>query len=148
VSSVHNWQSSGSFYLWRYLENSRNYPGWHFAADQNGSVALKRLLVALNKDKKSQFRTAPLSSPKTGVLGIPNNQLRGKPARLETREKVRFTYRSGEPDAWGISVQNDYLDWSFGENTSQLIVSVLDDPLHHFDATFGRSPAVWWWGHC
>jgi hypothetical protein len=41
--TVARWKQQGRVYLWRYKENRKNYPGWHFTADAVACNALLEL---------------------------------------------------------------------------------------------------------
>ncbi len=56
-------------YLWRYLENEKNFPGHHIAGDEEGVVAMARQLRAL----QSGTASFELSPPTPEVLSVPNN---------------------------------------------------------------------------
>ena len=41
---VEGWEQAGNLWLWRYRQNTRNYPGWNLAANQLGWESLFDLL--------------------------------------------------------------------------------------------------------
>lgn len=59
----HAWHHHGTVSLWRYLDNLRNYPGWHIGADAAGCASMLALLDALALDGPAATRTLQLSSP-------------------------------------------------------------------------------------
>jgi hypothetical protein len=56
-------------HIWRYKDNTRNYPGYHLTADAEGCASL---LAWLRSPKsRSEFRLQPVTPE---VLSVPNNQ--------------------------------------------------------------------------
>jgi hypothetical protein len=56
-------------HIWRYLDNQRNYPGYHLSGDVEGCNALLSWLR--RPEPRPAFRLQPVT---TQVLGVPNNQ--------------------------------------------------------------------------
>jgi hypothetical protein len=56
-------------HVWRYLENQRNYPGYHLSADAEGCATLLEWLQ--NPKPRHEFRLQPITQE---VLNVPNNQ--------------------------------------------------------------------------
>ena len=61
---------AGSIYLWRYLENVRNYSGFHLTCDSAGCSTLR---AALNNEAGYPYVTVNLASDEK-VLKVPNNK--------------------------------------------------------------------------
>ncbi|MCW0386532.1 hypothetical protein NB722_001071 [Xanthomonas sacchari] len=97
---AHRWTQTGRISLWRYLENERNYPGWHFNADPAGCQSLLALLDALAADGAGS-RTLLITAPSKTELGVPNNR-RGLAAWVAP-EKLRFTLSTTD-DHWSFPV--------------------------------------------
>jgi hypothetical protein len=64
--------------IWRYLENDKNYPGYHISVDSEGAEAIARVLCDPDREQVS-FK---LSSPTSIELAVPNNM--GGDARFES----------------------------------------------------------------
>src|SRR5438105_1048742 len=73
-SPVQAWKQRGLVFLWRYLENERNYPGWHFTADDLGATSFCELLRAMGSFAVPSHRTLVVTPPTTSVLAVPNNR--------------------------------------------------------------------------
>jgi len=73
-SAVESWQQRGSFYFWRYTENERNYPGWHFMVDAAASQSMAALASAFLAEGPHPARVLVLSPPSDVVLSVPNNK--------------------------------------------------------------------------
>ncbi|WP_082143545.1 hypothetical protein [Xanthomonas sp. NCPPB 1128] len=94
------WTQSGRISLWRYLQNERNYPGWHLNADPAGCQSLLALLDGLVADGAG-FRTILITAPSKAELGVPNNR-RGLAAWVAP-EKLRLTLSTID-DHWSFPV--------------------------------------------
>src|SRR5579872_5538090 len=51
--SANAWALRGTVFLWRYRENVKNFPGWHLAANPEGSLALLELFGAVRESSTS-----------------------------------------------------------------------------------------------
>jgi hypothetical protein len=75
--------------LWRYLDNTKNYHGYHLSADARGCRLLQDKLASI-RSKVS----IPLDQPDKAVLSVPNNQggkarwIAGAVLFLETRPEL------------------------------------------------------------
>jgi hypothetical protein len=71
---VDKWKQEGRVYLWRYLQNTRNYPGWHLSADQAFGRRFGDLIqIMLNSPYNSQ-KALTITAPTKEILSVPNNQ--------------------------------------------------------------------------
>ncbi len=72
--NVNKWKQKGHLYLWHYVDNTRNYPGWNLTADKifSDSFAdlIQRMLVARYNCQQSLMITLPTKK----ILSVPNNQ--------------------------------------------------------------------------
>lgn len=71
---VDKWKQQGHLYLWRYLENDKNYPGWNMTVDekfkQSFADLVKRMIFSDWNSKKLIF----ISEPSKELLSKPNNR--------------------------------------------------------------------------
>ncbi|MBB6365096.1 hypothetical protein FHR56_000209 [Xanthomonas sacchari] len=95
---AHRWTQTGRISLWRYLENERNYPGWHLNADAPGCRSLVMLLDALAADGDGA-RVIAITAPTRAELAVPNNR-RGRAAWVAP-EKLRLTVSTTD-DRWSF----------------------------------------------
>lgn len=95
---AHCWTQSGRISLWRYLENERNYPGWHLNADPDGCKSLLALLDALVTDGDGSLAIA-ITAPTKAELAVPNNR-RGRAAWVAP-EKLCLTFSTTD-DLWSF----------------------------------------------
>src|SRR5512133_1596062 len=104
-STVSKWKQSGLVYLWRYLENTRNYPGWHLKTDEAGRQSLLGLLQKMHAAKYSSRATVHLSAPTMRQLSVPNNR-HGQAAHRAAEEWLIVYPKGRTPDqTWKLSVE-------------------------------------------
>ncbi|MET0550068.1 MAG: hypothetical protein ABW002_12455 [Xanthomonas sp.] len=140
---AHRWTQSGRISVWRYLENERNYPGWHLNADPAGSQSLLELLHTLAADGTGS-RAITVTAPSKAELVVPNNR-RGRAAWVAP-EKLRLT----------LSTAND--QWSFPLDVAPAVLEIgsawlaalregiAGIPKGQGDYCIGRgSHSLWFW---
>jgi hypothetical protein len=97
------WKQRGIVSLWRYTENTRNYPGWHLTADAAGVASLLDLCSRLGGGVEGTgARTVSISRPSTEVLSVSNNK--NACAKWIAPPKWRIQYAPDTEDAWSFSV--------------------------------------------
>src|SRR5258708_1851433 len=64
----------GHVYLWRYVEGTKNFSGWHLTADAEGCEQALAILASLDRE-----RTVAITPPTPAILQVPGN--RGGAAR-------------------------------------------------------------------
>lgn len=67
-------EAARTLYLWRYLQNTRNYPGWHFAADEAVCRAFADLIQRMLDAQYNCQKALTITAPTKEILRIPNNQ--------------------------------------------------------------------------
>lgn len=127
-----------SVYLWRYLENVQNYPGWNVAADRAGTEALREALARL-ADGFVPAHALLCAQPDEAVLSVPNNGdsplVAARVLRLEASSDAP-TIREGE----GVATV------SMSPAVAKRLASSLEDPLSIFDTALLDEPVLWYWG--
>ena len=73
-SVVDSWKQAGRLFFWRFTENTRNFPGWHFMVDRGASTSIATLLRSMAQSASICSRTIVVSLPTAEVLSIPNNR--------------------------------------------------------------------------
>jgi hypothetical protein len=71
--SVEGWKQAGDLSLWRYGQNTKNYPGWNLAADQLGWESLLDLLGRMVASPWACRREVAVIRPTARILAVPNN---------------------------------------------------------------------------
>ena len=106
---------NGKVYVWKYLENSRNYPGWNFTVDKIGSGSLLELLDLMKRCEWSSRKEIQISNPKENQLKVPNNQ--NGSAKWKTVSKlILSSKRNAEKELWKVIVKETEIEIEFGEN--------------------------------
>ncbi len=92
--NVDKWKQEGRLYLWRYTENTRNYPGWHLTADDACCHSLADLIERMLSARWSSQKPLVLTPPTKEVLRVPNN--RGGEARWKSPAGLILKYPKGK----------------------------------------------------
>ena len=64
---------NGNIYFWKYLENSRNYPGWNFTVNKIGGENLLELIRLMRTCEWSSKKSIQITEPSQKQLKVPNN---------------------------------------------------------------------------
>jgi hypothetical protein len=148
-SAVDAWKQHGTVYLWHYLENERNYPGWHFTADAEGVASVSALFKALRGHSTPAYRTVVVSQPTPSILGVPNNK--SGAARWFAPDKWRITYLpdTEQANTWTFQSDNKIARLSLGSAmVPQLIAGVEDVAQGKGDYCIGLANSeLWFWWH-
>ncbi len=72
--NVNKWKQEGRLYLWRYIENTQNYPGWHLTADDTCCHSLADLIERMLAARWSSQKSLVVTPPTKEVLSVPNNR--------------------------------------------------------------------------
>ncbi len=107
---IHAWRPAGHVYLWRYRENTRNFPGWHLSTDRPGGTALLQLFSLFPSATTRVHRTVPLTPPSPSVLAVPNNQQGNANVWAPTKWRVVFDPALSETDSWEFPEGTDPAD--------------------------------------
>jgi hypothetical protein len=106
--NVNKWTQKGQVYLWQYVENTRNYPGWHLTADEtfrrSFADLIRRMLAAGYNCQKSLNVTSPAKE----ILSVPNNQ--GGRAKWKSPKVLVLKLQKDK-------IRDDYFSLEDSENT-------------------------------
>lgn len=141
-TAVDSWKQAGRLFFWRFTENTRNYPGWHFMVDHAASASMAALLRSMAKSESVCSRTVVVSLPTTEVLRVPNN--RNSPCVAP--ERLRIELDLSDAKAWSLVEDGAVVHWQLGVGSMRNAADVFADPVKHFDSSFGGEPALWSWG--
>jgi len=151
---VNKWKQSGKVYLWKYKENTKNYPGWHLHADDEGCASL---LILIDSMKKAQFpseRTLNIKPPTPKILMVPNN--RGGKAKWVTVDKIKIKAVKGDSSSeeWSLIHDHPKLFLTVGENMLKAFEKGIKDitkgkgdySIGHEKETKEYEPSnLWFW---
>jgi hypothetical protein len=139
---IGSWKQSGRLFLWRFTDNVRNFPGWHFMLDSTGSKSIAGLLNAMSKSDTSCIRIVQVSQPTTEVLRVPNN----RDAGCVTPTKLRIELDVTDADAWALDDDGVALQWRLGSRTAAEAADAFSDPAKYLGSSIGAKPPLWSWG--
>jgi hypothetical protein len=142
VKDIETWKQSGRLFLWRFTDNVRNFPGWHFMLDSTGSKSIASLLHAMSKSATSCDRIVQVSQPTTEVLRVPNNRSAG----YVSPTKLRIELDASDADAWALDDDGVALHWRLGSRTAAVAADAFSDPSKYLGSSIGAKPPLWSWG--
>lgn len=111
--AVERWKQKGSLYFWRYLENTRNYPGWHLSAGNLFCQSFADLAEKMFLARWSSQKAFLITPPDIKVLRVANN--RDGEARWESAQSLLLKYQKE-------NVTTDY--FLLEENKNKVVLSV------------------------
>jgi hypothetical protein len=141
-SVVHNWKQAGRLFFWRFTEDTRNYPGWHFMVDHAASTSIAALLRSMAQSESPCSRTVVVSLPTTEVLGVPSN----RQSQCVAPERLRIELDLSDIRSWILTEDGAVLHWHLGADSLRKLADVFADPMKYFDSTVGDEPVLWSWG--
>src|SRR5258708_6729726 len=93
---------AGNIFLWKYLDNTPNYPGWNFSADKEGGQSLSVLLGEMLASEFASTKTIQVSKPSNEQVLIANNA-----SRFSTTEQLILKVKKKDNDEWNIEEPNN-----------------------------------------
>jgi hypothetical protein len=141
-SVVDSWKQTGRLFFWRFTENTRNYPGWHFMVDHAASSSIAALLRSMAQSESPCSRTVVVSLPTTDVLNVPNN----RQSRCVAPERLRIELAVSDANSWLLTEDGAVVHWHLGADRLRELADVFADPAKYFDSTIGEGPVLWSWG--
>ena len=139
---VDSWKQAGRLFFWRFTENTRNCPGWHFMVDQAASASIAGLLRSMAKSESPCARAVVVSLPTAEVLGVPNNRY----SPCVAPERLRIEMITTEAKSWRLTEDGAVVHWQLSAKSLCDVADVFADPAKYFDSTIGENPALWSWG--
>lgn len=106
----------GKIYIWKYLENSRNYPGWNITTDKIGGESLLKLIDLMITCKWSSKKTFQTIEPNKNQLNVPNNK-NGKAEWKSVQNLTLNLKKEIEPDFWEIIDKGNEIEILLGNNS-------------------------------
>lgn len=138
------WAQRGRISLWRYTENTRNYPGWHLNADAAGCESLIALFQELATGS-SPVRSVVVTPPAAAQVRVPNN--RSAAWLAPDRIKVGWSPNASE---WLLPPSTEPARLTFGSDWLEPLRSgVMGIPRGQGDYAIGSrangSLVLWFW---
>ena len=140
--NINQWEQSGKIYLWRYVTNPKNYPGWHLACNKEGCESFLELLGCFVEAGPDAKRTVNISVPDDNQLKVPNfNDKSSSPLKLVISYKSEYAY------AWGFSEENGKVTLSIGREYLEKVKNgFLDIVQGKGDYSIGdKGKELWFW---
>jgi hypothetical protein len=141
-SVVDSWKQAGRLFFWRFTEDTRNYPGWHFMVDHAASTSIAGLLRSMAQSEFLCSRTVVVSLPTTDVLSVPNN----RQSPCVAPERLRIELAVSDARCWLLIEDGAVVHWQLGADSLRKVADVFADPMKYFDSTIGEEPVLWSWG--
>jgi hypothetical protein len=105
----------GKVYVWKYLENSRNYPGWNFTVDKIASASLLELLDLMKNCEWSSSKEIEISNPTENQIKVPNNQ-KGSAKWKTVSKLILSSKKNTDKELWKVIEKETAIEIQFGEN--------------------------------
>lgn len=106
---------AGKVYAWKYLQNSRNYPGWNFTVDKIASGSLLELLDLMKHCEWSSRKEIVISNPTENQIKVANNQ--NGSAKWKTVSRLILSSKKNiEKELWKVIEKETEIEIQFGEN--------------------------------
>ena len=141
-SGVGSWKQAGRLFFWRFTENTRNFPGWHFMVDRAASTSIAALLRSMAQSASPCSRTVVVSLPTAEVLSIPNN----RNSQCVAPERLRVELAPSGAKAWALIEDGAVVHWQLDADSMRNAADVFADPAKYLDSTIGREPVLRSWG--
>lgn len=107
---------TGKIYLWKYLENSKNYPGWNITVDKTGGDNLLELINLMKTCEWSSKKSIQIFKPNQEQLNVPNNK-NGKAEWKSTQNLILNLKKEVEPDFWEVIDKGNDIEILLGNNS-------------------------------
>jgi hypothetical protein len=152
---VERWKQSGQIFFWTYLDNKKNYPGWHLTADRAGVDFFLQLFEKMANAKWSSFKNINISRPAPNILKVPNN-MNGR-ARWRSPKIFKLKHPKGlvPNNYWHLDVKENSVILSVGvdklnelRNGVENIINNKGDYAIGSDEELCKNDlCVWFWGY-
>ena len=110
---IQKYKIEGKIAFWKFMENSKNYPGWNISFDKIGRQSLIELLEMMNNSQWPSKKELKLSSPfELNQDWIKTN------GTFQLAESVIISNKKTPIDLWELK-----------DNNSNLIISIGNDKL-------------------
>jgi hypothetical protein len=130
-SRVERWKQSGNLYLWRYADNTKNYPGWNLAAEETGWKSLFDLLGRIAASPLACRREISVIKPTARILAVPNN-----PAGSEGIESAQRLILEVPRGTVGDR------QWRLESNQKRVVLEVGPSKLAELHGAVGSMPST------
>lgn len=102
----------GEIYIWKYTNNTKNYPGWNLTLNKEAAQNLLKLFDLMLKSEwsaKKNIQTAPVTQFQADIPQNRNSNWKSKP-------KILFKYNNNDlNEFWQIIETDDCVEILFGK---------------------------------
>jgi len=114
-TNIEKYKVEGKVFIWKFLENTRNYPGWNLTMDTKCAESLEKLFNLMEESEYPSKKTLEIFSPTQKQLIVPND--RGGHASWKTKEQLILNFNKfGYENLWKLIESKNILELSFGKN--------------------------------
>jgi len=147
LSALRGWRQRYPLFVWRYEENTSNYPGWHLSASPESAASVLELLGLMRTAAGPTQKALLISPPTPAVLAVPNNRRSTwlSPRRLELRCAKGAAV---DPALWRLALHGDDLRLSFSAQELERLAAGIGDVGSGKGDYFigsGKSALWFWW---
>lgn len=148
---INKFKISGQIYLWKFLENQRNYPGWNLTADKTGCESSLQLLEMMKQTEWSSKKEIQTAVPTELQIRVPNN--RNGDAKWKYAKTLILNYKKkSASDEWMIAENSDTVEIRFGtDKLTEFENSILkvqkgtgDFAISNFEENDSHILYFWW----
>ena len=139
-----HWKFTGSFSIWHYEPNNKNYFGFHCSGNTEGVASIVSLLEAFLIDHEYHSRSVALSSPNESSLRVVGCKSKNI---AFNRLVLKFYPEKENENLWSLTTSNGSVELSCGLNTLSLLKEAISGiSLGKGDFCLGKKEnALWFW---
>jgi hypothetical protein len=104
---------TSEIFIWKYLENERNYPGWNISFDKSVAEKLLELINLMDSCEWSSKKIIKVKTPSQTQLKIANN--RNGEAKWKTKFSLVLNFKKDEPTLWKMIEEENQIEIRFGQ---------------------------------
>ena len=118
---LNDWKHDGETFMWRFLDASKGYQGWHLAIDSRGALAIKELFQIFDSLNYEGYRTVSIKEPTEKIVSIP-----GSKSKVEKISKIKISYIYGSPENYQLVNISGVASLEVGAVAMAKIITGLD----------------------
>lgn len=110
-TEINKYKIVGQITFWKFIENSKNYPGWNICTDDKGRNSLISLFEKMGKSEYPSKKEIKLNTPiELNQSWIKTN------GTYKVANTVVFSNNKFSPDLWELQVDDSRLIINLGHN--------------------------------
>ena len=142
--TTHNWRQTGRIYLWHYVDNPKNYRGWHLAADADGCKSLRQLLASFQTALYSTKQRIDLDQTDDRLAPVENYAGR---YRSYSRWEIQHSKSKHAADHWQLTADGNLVQLELGlDRVAELANALTQLSRGNDDFLIGDDgQELWFW---